>query len=282
MVNGLPGRMGLGLAKAVINRWGVDALLPYSLTGEQHLGDPAVCMGNAVEVELVAPSAREEAWHEIGSYAEDCGKRVIAIDFTHPDAALPNVQFYASKGIPFVMGTTGGDMQKMEKLVQDHDSLYAVIAPNMGKPIVMFQAMIAAAAATYPGALKGYRLDVVESHQSGKADTSGTAKAVVESMHGLGLEGASTETIQMIRDPASQRAEMGVPEEHLGAHAFHTYRIASPDNSVELVLEHNVCGGAVYHEGTLDAVAFLIHQMDAENPKRLWSMVDILSHGVMS
>ena len=97
-----------------------------------------------------------------------------------------------------------------------------MIAPNMGKPIVVFQAMIDSAAKAFPNALKGYKLDVVESHQTGKADTSGTAKAVVESMGGLGLNG-STEKIQMIREPEQQVAEMGVPKEHLGHHAFHTY-----------------------------------------------------------
>merc|ERR1740130_1478749 len=97
-------------------------------------------------------------------------------------------------------------------------------------------------------------------------------------MSDFGIKG-SVDDIQLIRDPASQRAEMGVPEKHLGAHAFHTYRIASPDDTVELVFEHNVCGGAVYHTGTLDAVAFLLRQIEAKNPKRLWSMIDILSHG---
>ena len=93
--------------------------------------------------------------------------------------------------------------------METNNETYAVIAPNMGKPIVVFQAMIDAASKAFPNALKGYKLDVVESHQTGKADTSGTAKAVVESMGGLGLNG-STENIQMIREPEQQVAEMGV------------------------------------------------------------------------
>jgi len=43
--------------------------------------------------------------------------------------------------------------------------LFAVIAPNMGKQIVAFQAMFMQAAASYPGAFAGYKLRVVESHQ---------------------------------------------------------------------------------------------------------------------
>ena len=40
----------------------------------------------------------------------------------------------------------------------------------------------------FPGAFSGYSLQVQESHQRTKADTSGTAKAVVASFQKLGLD----------------------------------------------------------------------------------------------
>ena len=40
----------------------------------------------------------------------------------------------------------------------------------------------------FPGCFSGYKLAVVESHQRSKVDTSGTAKAVVASLRGLGLD----------------------------------------------------------------------------------------------
>jgi 4-hydroxy-tetrahydrodipicolinate reductase len=48
--------------------------------------------------------------------------------------AADNVAFYAHNGIPFVVGTTGGDR---EKLMQDAKAgnSYAVIAPQMGKQV---------------------------------------------------------------------------------------------------------------------------------------------------
>lgn len=39
----------------------------------------------------------------------------------------------------------------------------------------------------FPGCFSGYKLHVVESHQRTKADTSGTAKAVVQSFNKMGL-----------------------------------------------------------------------------------------------
>lgn len=45
-----------------------------------------------------------------------------------------NAKFYCSRGLPFVMGTTGGDR---EMLVEDvlKAGVYAVIAPQMGKQV---------------------------------------------------------------------------------------------------------------------------------------------------
>ena len=62
----------------------------------------------------------------------------------------------------------------------------AVIAPQMGKQVVAFQAAMKLMATNFPGAFKGYTLTVTESHQASKVDTSGTAKAIVESFNELG------------------------------------------------------------------------------------------------
>ena len=54
--------------------------------------------------------------------------------------------------------------------------------------VVAFQAMMEMMATEFPGAFSGYSLAVTESHQRAKADTSGTAKAVVSSLQRLGLD----------------------------------------------------------------------------------------------
>lgn len=145
-------------------------------------------------------------------------------------------------------------------------------------------------ATSFPGCFSGYKLTVTESHQSSKVDTSGTAKAVVKSFQKMGLD-FSVSDIAKVRDDAGQRA-MGVPAEHLAGacgaqgpkqckaceepayrglprcvaethaivavnfagHAYHTYHLTSPDGSVNMEFQHNVCGRVVYAEGTVDAV----------------------------
>jgi len=54
--------------------------------------------------------------------------------------------------------------------------------------VVAFQAMMELMADNFPGVFSGYQLQVVESHQRNKADTSGTAKAVVQSFNEMGVE----------------------------------------------------------------------------------------------
>jgi hypothetical protein len=45
-----------------------------------------------------------------------------------------NAEFYCSQRLPFVMGTTGGDRNKLVKDVEA-SGVYAVIAPQMGKQV---------------------------------------------------------------------------------------------------------------------------------------------------
>ena len=52
--------------------------------------------------------------------------------------------------------------------------------------VVAFQATLELMSREFPGAFSGYKLEVTESHQRQKADTSGTAKAVVASIAKLG------------------------------------------------------------------------------------------------
>lgn len=88
---------------------------------------------------------------------------LVCIDYTHPSAVNSNAEFYIKHKIPFVMGTTGGDR---EKLINDvtKAKLHAVIAPNMGKQIVAFQAMMRYMSTQFPDVFEGYTMTLKESH----------------------------------------------------------------------------------------------------------------------
>lgn len=174
-------KMGHATAEAVL-RAGLT-LVPYSFTGSSE----AVAVGNVgvagYPVELIGPERRAAAM--AGVLAQFPG--LVVVDYTLPSAVNDNARFYIASGVPFVMGTTGGDREALAADVRASGA-WAVVAPQMGKQVVAFQATLETMASRFPGAFGGYALSVTESHQRSKVDTSGTAKAVVESFRRLGVK----------------------------------------------------------------------------------------------
>ncbi len=270
MVNGAPGNVSTTIIKKALNDERFE-IIPASLTGPE-IEEKEYDAGQVV-IKLIRPEVRES---EILSIKEKYGD-FISIDFTHPTAVNPNCEFYCHNKLPFVMGTTGGDREKLVKTVKASD-ICAVIAPNMAKQIVGFQAMMEYAANTFPYLFKGYGLSIKESHQQGKADTSGTAKAMVKYFNLLGCE-FSEDDIEKVRDPEIQKHELGVPEEYLDGHGWHTYTLISRDKTVKFSFTHNVNGRDVYVDGTLDAVIYLSGKLKDDASKGVvFNMIDVLKN----
>ena len=267
MVNGLPGNMaaivaGLALADPDF------VLLPYSLTGPEI--EETTCAVGDTALELIHPTMRDEKMAELIKTLDE----FISIDYTHPTAVNDNATFYCQNSLPFVMGTTGGDRKTLEETVLN-SSIAAVIAPNMAKQIVGLQAMMEFAADTFPGLFDGFTLAVKESHQKGKADTSGTAKAMVSYFNAMGVPFKPAQ-ITMERNPENQAQNWGIPEAYLSGHGWHTYALDSADKTVHFEFTHNVNGRDVYAYGTLDAVKYLYAKVSQGIQGEVFSMIDVL------
>ncbi|KAL9257163.1 4-hydroxy-tetrahydrodipicolinate reductase 2, chloroplastic-like protein [Drosera capensis] len=271
MVNSCTGKMGKAVIEAAVYA-GLN-ILPFSFGSEEGTSRSVEVSGR--EIQIHSPYERE---HVLASMFEE-NPDMIVVDYTVPNAVNDNAELYCKVGVPFVMGTTGGDRESLYKIVDD-SKVYAVISPQMGKQVVAFLATMEIMAEQFPGSFTGYSLEVTESHQSSKVDTSGTAKAVVSSFQKLGVHFDDAE-IQKIRDPKSQVEMVGVPEAYLPAHAFHMYHLASPDKTVTFEFQHNVCGRSIYAEGTVDAVIFLAKKVKSKAEKRIYNMIDVLREGNM-
>ncbi len=267
MINGLPGNVASVLADRAIKD-GRFRVIPQSLTGPEIPEKQHTAKG--VSFRLIQPQQRQEA---IDSILQEEGG-FVAVDFTHPGAVNENAEFYCKNSIPFVMGTTGGDRDLLYQTIENSDTC-AVIAPNMAKQIVGFQAMMEYAAENFPDLFAGYELTIEESHQQTKADTSGTAKAMVEYFNRLGVDFAREDIIK-IRDPEQQKNRLGVPEQYLRGHGWHTYTLVSADRTVTFRFTHNVNGREIYAQGTFDAVNFLAGKIGAKERGRVYSMIDVL------
>ena len=269
MVNGIPGNMAVNVARHIVadERF---ALVPCSLTGPEIAASEHTL--ESISIRLLRPDIRAG---EIEAIVQTEGA-FISVDYTHPSAVNANAEFYCQHRLPFVMGTTGGDRSQLEATVQA-STIAAVIAPNMAKQIVGFQAMMAYAAQNFPDLFDGYSLEIKESHQKGKADTSGTAKAMVRYFNQMGLN-FSEDQIVKERDPENQATRWGIPQAYLKGHGWHTYTLTSADQTVRFEFSHNVNGRDVYAKGTLDAVSYLNERVGQGAGGIVYSMIDVLQN----
>jgi 4-hydroxy-tetrahydrodipicolinate reductase len=270
MVNGIPGNMAVNVARHILtdDRF---ALLPFSLTGPEI--QVTEHKFETIAIRLLKPADREQAIDDL----KQTEGIFLSVDFTHPSAVNANAEFYCKYQLPFVMGTTGGDRPQLEACVRA-SSISAVIAPNMAKQIVGFQAMMEYAAQTFPDLFKGYALEIKESHQKGKADTSGTAKAMVRYFNQMGI-GFREDEIRKERNPEIQATKWGIPQRYLTGHGWHTYALLSEDKTVRFEFTHNVNGRDVYARGTLDAVLFLEARVSEGAQGKVYTMIDVLKNG---
>lgn len=267
MINGLPGNVSATIASRLAEDDRFE-ILPWSLTGPE-IEQPETRVGSTT-VKLVRPTSRNERIDEI----KQAYGRFISIDYTHPSSVNGNAEFYCRHDLPFVMGTTGGDRVRLAEVVKK-SNICAVIAPNMARQIVGFQAMMEYAAREFPGMFAGYSLTIRESHQQSKADTSGTARAMVKTFNDLGIDFSEDDIIRE-RDPERQAGQWKIPAEYLGGHAWHTYTLISPDGSAKFEFTHNINGRDIYADGTAAAVVFLDRKRGLDKKGNVYSMIDVL------
>ncbi len=268
VISGLPGKMATKVMIALKDQPDFEMAVD-AFTG------PEIEQEYAGTLRLIRPGQRKGL---IKRLKKVYGDGFLVVDFTHPSAVIDNAEFYCRHGLPFVMGTTttGGDRKRLGEIVEA-SSIPAVIAPNMAAPVVALQAAMEYMAQNFPNAFTGFEMQVKESHQQGKADTSGTAKAMVAYFNQLGIPFGVNE-IKMVREPAEQLA-MGIPPKHLDGHGWHTYKLNLPDETMHFEIVHNINGREPYAMGTMKALAFLAKQVQAGVKGKVFSMIDVLRAG---
>jgi len=144
-----------------------------------------VCLyGRGGKVGRVLGPALEAAGHRL----VDVGDAEAAIDFTVPDAVVPNMLGALDAGVPCVIGTSGADLAPVDERARER-GLPAFFAPNFAVGAVLMMRLAAEAAKVMP------RAEIVELHNEAKKDApSGTARATAE------LLGAET-AIHSVRLP---------------------------------------------------------------------------------
>jgi|GEM_PF-92069 len=256
MVNGLPGKMAMIIAEGIVKE-GRYELIGQALTGPNMPKE--VCIGNGEKrkvVSLCKPEDHEEMMDDIhNKYGA-----VFAIDFTKGQSVADwNAEMYTGNNIPFVMGSTGADYSKIEKLAVEIE-VPCVAAPNMDPQIVSFMDGIKYMAEHYPGSWQGYSFALSETHQADKKDTSGTMKAMLKHLGSLADRKLIIEDILSERDPRNQMVYWQVPQEWTGWHAYHIFKSFKLYDDVEdsLAITLKRHGGECYRQGTMMALDWLV------------------------
>jgi 4-hydroxy-tetrahydrodipicolinate reductase len=147
-VLGANGRMGSEVVKAVSSAQGLE------LVAALDIGD---------QLDKIATSGAQ-----------------VVVDFTTPDAVMGNLEFLIKAGINAVVGTTGFDDKKIEKiqaLLKAHPKVGVLIAPNFAIGAVLMMEFAQKAASYFESA------EIVELHHPDKVDApSGTAARTAQLM----------------------------------------------------------------------------------------------------
>ena len=117
---------------------------------------------------------------DVGDDLEDLvasGARVV-VDFTHPDVVMDNLAFCIEHGIHAVVGTTGFDQERLDRLealLTAAPDVGVLIAPNFSIGAILMMRFAAQAAPFFES------VEVVELHHPDKADApSGTARRTAQ------------------------------------------------------------------------------------------------------
>jgi 4-hydroxy-tetrahydrodipicolinate reductase len=98
----------------------------------------------------------------------------VVVDFTHPDVVMDNLQFCVDHGIHAVVGTTGFDEGRLDRVrgwLDASAGTGVLVAPNFSIGAILMMRFAAEAAAFYES------VEIVELHHPDKADApSGTAR----------------------------------------------------------------------------------------------------------
>jgi 4-hydroxy-tetrahydrodipicolinate reductase len=218
-------------------------------------------LGKGKTGSLVAAIARERGHdvRSVGSTENAAGAAVaaqalantdVAIDFTTPEAIIPNIEACARAGTSMVVGTTGwyGHMQQVRDTVKRYD-VGLVFGANFSVGVNLFFEVARAAA---PALALGYSGQMIERHHVQKKDKpSGTAVAlnnVLRDTSGVGVEIESVRESNIVGD--------------------HEIRLESENDVV--ILSHSAKSRRGFAEGAVKAAEWIHNRRGFYDFKDVW------------
>jgi 4-hydroxy-tetrahydrodipicolinate reductase len=184
-VVGACGRMGQMVCRAVADD---PELKLVAAVDRSHVGES---IGSVIGKPQIDVWIGDELHELLTAEAE------VAVDFTHPDVVLEDIEWAVAHAVDIVVGTTGlsdADLERIAAVLADDDSeSNVIVAPNFALGAVLMQRFAAEASRFFPA------VEVIELHHDGKADApSGTSLATVRRIlqeRGAAERGSDAESV---------------------------------------------------------------------------------------
>ena len=161
----------------------------------------------APDLELVATVDKDDS---LDSLVE--ARAEVAVDFTHPDVVLGDVEFLVRHGIHAVVGTTGWTEERYDLVrgwLADSPTTGVLIAPNFAIGAVLMMRFAAQAAPFFES------VEIVELHHPNKVDApsgtaAATARAIAAARRSAGSEPMPDATTQSLEGARGSEVD-GIP-----------------------------------------------------------------------
>ncbi|GFR50212.1 hypothetical protein Agub_g12389 [Astrephomene gubernaculifera] len=304
MVNSCTGKMGHSAAESLVMHG--FPLIPHTFSGLS-VGVAVKNIGvRGVPVQLVGKAKRQAALDSLKSQYP----RMMVVDFTLAHCVEDHAQFYADNGLPFIMGTTGGDRQRMREAVEAA-GVYAVLPSLAGEQAAAFHALLTSLAAPLPPNFEQYAYEA-----TGRAADAGAldlldpsaAPEIAWTLQRMGIQ-CDEAQVHHMRAARQHRMEglLHLEREPPAASKLHvlqgrgaarTCRLTAPhhgDSSISgrgaaggagadqpsLLLRHYGLDRAAFAAGVVLAARFLAARVAEGAAQRVYDMVDVLRAAVL-
>ncbi|HEX2722003.1 MAG TPA: dihydrodipicolinate reductase C-terminal domain-containing protein [Gemmatimonadaceae bacterium] len=229
--------------------------------------EPAIAViGDGKMGRIVAQMVQERGWHLTAMLDEEhnrggagitrraLGDPDVAIEFTEPASAVPNILACIHEGVPVVVGTTGW-YETLPMIVEAAQAEDAALlwAPNFSVGVTLFVELAGKAAQIM--SKSDFSAAMIETHHSAKKDApSGTAIAIARAM-----EGALGTPL-----PVTSVRTGSVPG---------THELIFDGSFEQITMRHEARDRRVFADGALRAAEWL------KGRKGVYTMRDVLGFG---
>ncbi|EFJ44438.1 hypothetical protein VOLCADRAFT_106419 [Volvox carteri f. nagariensis] len=283
MVNSCTGKMGHAAAESLV-AYGFP-LVPHTFTGLS-AGVAVKNIGvRGVPVQLVGEERRQAA---LDTIKRDYPNMMV-VDYTLAHCVDDHVRFYTANGLPFVMGTAGGNRAGMRE-VAEAAGVYAVLPSPAGEQAAALFALLVSLGAPLPPHFEEYTYEAVG--RSGDADAldllnPAAAADIAQSLRLMGIQ-CDEAQVHRMRAMRQQRVGGGMHlEQELrttstnlraleGRGLSRTCRLTAPGGHHTLMLRHYGLDRTAFAAGAVEAARFLAERVAEGASQRAYDMVDVL------